>query len=714
GKTLQFAPISFDVSCQEMFSTWCSGGTLLLISEQLRREPKALLDLLSQQAVERLFLPFVGLQQLAEVAMESQSTVCLREIITAGEQLQMTPAITDWLNQLSNCTLYNHYGPSESHVVTSFTVNQTGESWSLLPPIGRPIANTQIYILDRYRKPVPIGVPGELHIGGVSLARGYLNRPELTSEKFITNPFGDRGQVLGCREEEFPQPLTPTPQPPRLYKTGDLARYLPDGNIEYLGRIDNQVKIRGFRIELGEIEVILGQHPQVQAAAAIVREDTPGDKRLVAYITSQPSATPTSSELRQYLKAKLPDYMVPSAYVLLETLPLTPSGKVDRRALPEPSDRSSSDTIVLPRNPVELKLAQIWSTTLKLDLVGVKDNFFDLGGHSLLIPYLMAQIKQAFNNDIPLATLLQNPTIEQLATVVQKDADTRSDSPLLAIQPMGEHLPLFCVPGSGGYSLYLYNLARCLPKDQPFYTFQKNYYQQEISPVTHIEEVAANYIQAMQTVQPQGPYFLAGHSFGGKVAYEMAQQLLDRGEEVALLAILDTTPPGFGKTSDDWDDTQWLIDLVGAMKATFASDLELDVEKLISLAPDAQIQYVLEYVKKFDILPPDADSTYLLHLLQSFMADHKAKYSPQQQVYPVRITLFRSSEIKVEENEFFREVFQDSTFGWSAISGTPVDVHFVPGNHTTMLHFPHVQVLAQKLNTCIQQAKLTTNNGQFA
>ncbi|MFB2833054.1 AMP-binding protein, partial [Floridanema evergladense] len=223
GKTLQFAPISFDVSCQEMFSTWCSGGTLLLISEQLRREPKALLDLLSEQAVERLFLPFVGLQQLAEVAMESQSTVCLTEIITAGEQLQMTPAITQWLNQLSNCTLYNHYGPSESHVVTSFTVNQTGESWSLLPPIGRPIANTQIYILDRSRKPTPIGVPGELHIGGVSLARGYLNRPELTSEKFITNPFGDRGQVLGCREEEFPQPPTPTPQPPRHYKTGHIA-----------------------------------------------------------------------------------------------------------------------------------------------------------------------------------------------------------------------------------------------------------------------------------------------------------------------------------------------------------------------------------------------------------------------------------------------------------------------------------------------------------
>jgi thioesterase domain-containing protein/acyl carrier protein len=481
-----------------------------------------------------------------------------------------------------------------------------------------------------------------------------------------------------------------------------------------LGRIDNQVKIRGFRIELGEIEALLSQHPQVQAAAVIVREDTPGDKRLVAYITPQPSATPTTQELRQYLKGKLPEYMVPSAYVLLETLPLTPSGKVDRRALPEPSGHSSSDTIVLPRNPVELKLAQIWSTILKLDRVGVKDNFFDLGGHSLLIPYLMAQIKQLFDKDIPLVTLLQNPTIEQLAIVVQKSVDISGDSPLMAIQPVGSHPPLFCAPGAGGYSLYLYNLARCLPPNQPFYSFQANYYQQEILPVTHIEKVAAHYIQAMQTIQPQGPYFLAGHSFGGKVAYEMAQQLLDRGEEVALLAILDTTPPGFGKTSDDWDDTQWLIDLVGAMKATFASDLELDEKKLLSLAPDAQIQYVLEYVKKFDILPPDADSTYLLNLLQSFMADHKAKYSPQQQVYPIRITLFRSSEIKPEENEFLRDVFQDSTFGWSTISQAPVDVHFVPGNHSTMMHLPHVQVLAERLNACIQQAKLKSNNGKSA
>ena len=335
-KTLQFAPVSFDVSFHEMFSTWFSGGALLLIPEKLRWEPLALLGLLTEQAVERVFLPVVGLQQLAEVAVGSESvTSNLREIITTGEQLQMTPAICNWLSQLSDCTLHNHYGPSESHVVTTFTLSHSANSWSLLPPIGRPIANTQIYILDQYLQPVPVGVPGELYIGGACLARGYFNRPELTLEKFIPNPFGGSNRAGE-----------------RLYKTGDLARYLPSGNIEYLGRIDNQVKIRGFRIELAEIETVLSQHEDVQVSVVIAREDNPGNKRLIAYIVPQPEQTPTISKLRQFLKTKLPEYMVPSAIVILESLPLTPNNKVDKRALPSPDLSSElSGLYVAPRTP---------------------------------------------------------------------------------------------------------------------------------------------------------------------------------------------------------------------------------------------------------------------------------------------------------------------------------------------------------------------------
>ncbi|MCF2150416.1 Non-ribosomal peptide synthetase [Desmonostoc muscorum LEGE 12446] len=406
-KTLQFAPVSFDVSFQEMFSTWCNGGTLVLIGEQLRREPLALLDLLQQQAVERLFVPFVGLQQLAEVAVANESVSSnLREIITAGEQLQITPAICNWLSKLTDCTLHNHYGPSESHVVTSLTLTDSVESWPLLPAIGRPIANTQIYILDEYQKPVPVGVPGELHIGGVALARGYLNRPELTQEKFIPNPF-DKSQVTGHLS--------------KLYKTGDLARYLPDGNIEYLGRIDNQVKIRGFRIELGEIEAVLSQYQDVQACCVIARVDTTGDKRLVAYIVPQKQQTPKVTELRSFLKSKLPEYMVPSAIVILESLPLTPSGKVDRRALPAPQPSSeSTEKYVAPRTPIEEILALIWTQVLKVEPVGIHDNFFELGGHSLLATQLISRVRTTLKVELPLRSLFAAPTIEELSQNIQR------------------------------------------------------------------------------------------------------------------------------------------------------------------------------------------------------------------------------------------------------------------------------------------------------
>ena len=307
-RTLQFASLSFDVSFQEIFATFYSGGTLALISEELRRDAVGWLHYLRDHSVERLFLPFVALQQLAETAAHERIVPeSLREIITAGEQLHITQPIISLFNKLKDCTLHNQYGPSESHVVTAFTLTGPSDTWPSLPPIGRPISNTQIFLLDRYLNPAPVGVAAELCIGGESLARDYLNRPELTAEKFIPDPFSSKPGA-------------------RLYKTGDLARYLPDGNIEFLGRIDNQVKIRGYRIELGEIEAVLAEDPRVRESIVIAGEGSAGDKRLVAYIVPRESA-PTTNELRAHLKAKLPDYMVPSAFVFLDMLPLTSTEK---------------------------------------------------------------------------------------------------------------------------------------------------------------------------------------------------------------------------------------------------------------------------------------------------------------------------------------------------------------------------------------------------
>jgi surfactin family lipopeptide synthetase A len=419
ARTLQFASLSFDVSFQEIFSTWCSGGTLVLLAEELRRDMEQMLHLLNKESIARLFLPFVALQQLAEVA-DSHKLVPthLCAVITAGEQLQITSSIRRLFDQLKGCTLYNHYGPSESHVATAFTLEGFPEQWPSLPPIGRPIANTQIYLLDEHQQPVPVGLPGELYIGGAGLARGYLNRPELTAERFITNPFCDEPGA-------------------RLYRTGDMARYRSDGTIEFLGRLDQQVKIRGFRIEIGEIEATLSGHPGVREAAVLARELAPGEKRLVAYVVPHERCRLSSSELRGFLKERLPEYMVPSFFILLESLPLTPSGKIDRRTLSTLALTKfhAEETSVGARNPLEETLAEIWAAVLGLRQVGIHDNFFELGGDSLLATRITAQVSRTFQVEVPLHTLFALPTIAEYALAVEeKLIEEIEDLPEEAVQ----------------------------------------------------------------------------------------------------------------------------------------------------------------------------------------------------------------------------------------------------------------------------------------
>jgi amino acid adenylation domain-containing protein/non-ribosomal peptide synthase protein (TIGR01720 family) len=441
AKTLQFTSLSFDVSCQEMFATWSAGGTLVLVSETLRRDSYSLLDFIAAQGVERIFLPFVALQHLAEVAQDAtQTSVHLREIITAGEALRITPPIANWLNKLKGCVLYNQYGPSETHVVTAFTLQGQPETWDVFPPIGRPISNTQIYLLDARLQPAPIGVPGELYIGGAGLARGYLNRPELTAEKFIPNPFS-------------PPPSVKSPMGgagggggDRLYKTGDLARYLADGNIEFLGRMDHQVKVRGFRIELGEIEAVLSRHPSVRDAVVVVREDSPGNpqagagKRLVAYVVAEQALS--VEELRSHLKTRLPEYMLPTDFVFLDQLPLTPTGKVDRKALPAPSGERPelAHEYRAPRTRVEHTLADIWKEILRVERVGIHDNFFELGGHSLLATQVISRIRKAFNSELPLRTLFEAPSVAELAQSIK--SAQHLDAPALLSVARPEKLPL--------------------------------------------------------------------------------------------------------------------------------------------------------------------------------------------------------------------------------------------------------------------------------
>ncbi len=410
---------SFDVFLQEVFSTLCSGGALVLISEEERRDPARMVKRMEEQGVERLFLPYVALQQLAEASAEAPPSA-LVEVITAGEQLQTSHAVARFFSA-SGALLENQYGPAESHVVSAHTLRGAPASWPSLPPIGRAVASFRLAVLDAGMRPVPPGVAGELSIRGDGLARGYLGRPALTAERFVPDQNGGAGG--------------------RAYRTGDLARFLADGTIEFLGRADHQVKIRGFRVEPGEVETVLSRHPAVREAAVVARGDGAG-KRLVAYWVPAPDTALKTETLREHLHATLPEYMVPSAWMELVALPLTPSGKVDRRGLPDPEPGAAATADrVAPRTPTEQILAGIWSEVLGLERVGAESSFFDLGGHSLLATRVLSRIREAFSVELALAELFDAPRLADLAAVVERSGPLPSPPPMKRV-PRDGPLPL--------------------------------------------------------------------------------------------------------------------------------------------------------------------------------------------------------------------------------------------------------------------------------
>ncbi len=396
-RATQLAAPAFDASVWELWPYLTLGASIHILRAQTRSvSPSKLWEWLAQSAITICFLP----TPLAEamLAIEWPQDLALRALLTGGDKLHRVPQ-----KALPFCFV-NHYGPSENTVVTTWAPVALGISTDAPPPIGRPIANTQIYLLDANLQLVPIGIPGELHIGGDSLARGYRNRPELTNEKFIPNPFsGSPGD--------------------RLYKTGDLARYLPDGNIEFLGRVDDQVKIRGFRIELGEIETVLGQHPLVRQAVVLAQEDEPGDKRLVAYIVTEQKSRPAPGELSRFLEGQLPDYMVPKAFVMLDALPMTVNGKVDRRALPSPKalHPELAAAYVTPQTEVEQNIAAVWQEVLNLEKLGIHDNFFDLGAHSIHMGQVNGKLRDLFNKDLSIIEMFKYPTINSLAKYLSQE-----------------------------------------------------------------------------------------------------------------------------------------------------------------------------------------------------------------------------------------------------------------------------------------------------
>ncbi len=400
ARVLQFMALSFDVSLQEMFFAWTSGGTLVLVDDEQRGDFDALAAVIAAQSVERMFLPPVALPGVLDALLNAGRPLALREIVCVGEQLTLTPVTLRALAQL-DVGLRNHYGPSETHVCTDYPFAGPHSTWPAVPPIGRPIDNTRAYVLDDGLRPVPVGIVGELYMGGDCVARGYLDRPALTAERFLPDPFGAPGA--------------------RMYKTGDRVRLLPNGDLAFLGRLDQQVKVRGFRIETAEIEAVLLEFPGVRHATVIDHRDpVSGIVSLAAYLVAAPGAAAGSAELRRFLAERLPQHMIPAAFVTLDVLPLTPSGKVDRRALPAPeASQHAEHTLVPPRSALEAAIAAIWREVLGAGEVGAEDNFFELGGHSLLATQVVSRLRREFAVDVPLRRMFEQPsTVAKLARTV--------------------------------------------------------------------------------------------------------------------------------------------------------------------------------------------------------------------------------------------------------------------------------------------------------
>ena len=523
---LQKTPVSFDAAMWEFFVPLIVGGRLVMAPRDAHRDPAQIIHVLREHEVTTVQIVPSLLQLLAQ---ESELAACrtLTRMFSGGEALPGDTA--QRFLERSGARLYNLYGPTEA-CINAMSWECRRDAGCTSVPIGRPIANVRVYVLDGARQPVPVGVAGELYIGGHGLARGYWKRPELTAESFVPDPHAERPGA-------------------RMYRSGDRARYLPDGTVEFLGRHDQQVKLRGHRIEPGEIEAALLRHAKVREVLVVRREDAAGDPRLVAYVVTSGEVI-SATALRESIKERLPDYMLPSAFVMLNEMPRMPNGKVDRNRLPAPDATNlvgDAAQRVEQHDAIEVQLIHIWADLLGRYPLGVADDVFELGGHSLLALRLVDRVNRLFNRDLPVHVLWHaGRTIEGLASVLRDRSGCSQPiwGHAVPIKPSGSRQPLFCTPVIGGHLYYYENLARRLDPEQPVYGLPAQGTDSRESADTTIEVMAAHGIRLMREVQPAGPYSLLGFCSAGVVAFEMARQLEALGESVALLALADSMPPG--------------------------------------------------------------------------------------------------------------------------------------------------------------------------
>jgi amino acid adenylation domain-containing protein len=663
--------LSFDLTVTSIFPALIVGRKVTLLDEKSPVEDLAN-KLVSGEPFSLVKLTPSHLKLLAQYMRGQCHAVHARSLVIGGEALHYED-INFWKENSPATKLINEYGPSETVVGSCMYSMEGAFEEQGLVPIGKPIQNTRVYVLDHWNTLCPPGVRGELLIGGAGLARGYLNQPAMTSTRFIPDFFGEETGA-------------------RLYRTGDLVGWRSDGNLEFFGRLDNQVKIRGYRIEPQEVEMALKSQPLLRNAAVIASTDSEGRARLVAYVVPHEETNVSDRELRAYLQTRLPDYMIPAVITIMSDLPLTANGKVDQKLLPAPQWNSKVSAMNTPRTKVEQQLVNIWREVLSLDQVGLEDDFFERGGHSLLAVKLITEIQGVFGVELPLQTVFDRPTIISQAALLENTQPPESSSPLVRLQINGSRPPLFCVHPFFGLAHCYKGLSELLGADQPLYGLQSHGLEQWETPLPTIPEMASHYLRAIRYIQPAGPYQLAGWSMGSVIAFEMAQQLVCAGETVSFLGFFEGRRPWgaasahSGNAPANWEalvaerEAEALIQLA-------AGDLQLSEGEIRLLSPEQRIARYLDSIKARDSIAAAFSHEQLRRLLQVSVANLLALEFYEVKTYPGDVILFR---IPLAQD-------QDESYGWSKIVLGHTRVYEVPGKHSEFLSGTSVRLLADKI-----------------
>jgi len=667
---LLLSSFAFDSSLVGILGTLCRGGTLVLTPGPLQSNLTRLAQLVALHRISHL-LCIPSLYGLLLDQAKAGELSCLRQVIVAGESCTVE-LVDRHFRLLPTTALYNEYGPTEASVWSTVYKCRAGQSARLVP-IGRPIPNARAYVLDAHRNVVPVGVPGELYIGGSGVARGYLNRPLETAERFVADPF-DNGAGA------------------RLYRTGDLVRYLPDGNLELLGRLDHQVKVRGFRIELEEIEAVISEYEGIRQAAVATRGEKNGEPSLVAYVVPQDPAQFDAEKLRAYLNSKLPEPMVPAAFVVLPGLPLTSNGKVNRQVLA--TDQPISTTkFTQPEDALESRLVEIWEAVLGKSGIGITDNFFDLGGNSLLVAKLLLRIEQGLGKTLSLADIFQAPTIRQLAAMVAGQSVSLHHPAVVPIQPLGSKPPLFWVRGG---PLFL-PLAHRLGTERPLLGLHLPVPQAARLQVPYkLEDIATELIRCMREVQPRGPYYIAGLCVNGVIAYEMARQLVEQGEKIGLLVVFDAQNPAY---YEDFSQESRAELFRKRVKFQFSHLLTKGMPGIPDFMSDRFIgirrRLSVRYWRTWHSFrrPVNVDRLEdLEHIV------HPASFVYRPKPYSGRVVFFQSTDWPIGR-------YWDFHASWNGLLGGGLELHKIPGGHESMFYEQNVDSLADKLQACLKDAE---------